>query len=228
MLGKRQFSAVAAALAIVSVSVLAFGALAIDTSASAAPAPAAADAPLAPVMLIVDTDKVLSESKAMKGLQGQAETQQQALQKEFTKKQEDLRSAEAELRKEQGSVPADAFQDKVHAFEKRVGEVQREAASKKQSLEQGFGESLGKVKRALVEVVRDIASERHANMVLQAAPFMIFDPSYDASAEALRRLDQKLPSVQLVLAKVPPPGAAPDVADGSAPAAPAPAPSKKK
>ena len=117
----------------------------------------------------------------------------------------------------------------MHAFEKRVAEVQREAASRKQSLEQGFNESLGKVKRALVEVVRDIASERHANMVLQAAPFMIFDPSYDASADALRRLDQKLPSVQLVLAKVPPPGAA--AADGSLdnlPTAPPASTGKKK
>ncbi len=178
-----------------------------------------------PAMLIVDTEKVLSEAKAMKGLQGQVEGQQQSLQKEFAKKQEDLRSAETELRKEQGSTPNEAFQDKVHAFEKRVAEVQRDAASRKQALEQGFNESLAKVKRALVEVVRDIASERHANMVLQATPFMIFDPSYDASADALRRLDQKVPSVQLVLAKVPPPGA--EAADGTAPA-PAPTTGKKK
>ena len=211
---------------------LAFAVLSVAGSGYAAPAPAAAgsaEAPPAPSLLIVDTEKVLAESKAMKGLQGQVEGQQQALQKEFAKKQEDLRSAEAELRKEQGTIANDAFQDKVHAFEKRVAEVQREAASRKQSLEQGFNESLGKVKRALVEVVRDIASERHANMVLQAAPFMIFDPSYDASADALRRLDQKLPSVQLVLAKVPPPGAA--AADGSLdnlPTAPPASTGKKK
>ena len=211
---------------------LAFAVLSVAGSSYAAPAPAAAgsaEAPPAPSLLIVDTEKVLAESKAMKGLQGQVEGQQQALQKEFAKKQEDLRSAEAELRKEQGTIANDAFQDKVHAFEKRVAEVQREAASRKQSLEQGFNESLGKVKRALVEVVRDIASERHANMVLQAAPFMIFDPSYDASADALRRLDQKLPSVQLVLAKVPPPGAA--AADGSLdnlPTAPPASTGKKK
>lgn len=211
---------------------LAFAVLSVAGSSYAAPAPAAAgsaEVPPAPSMLIVDTEKVLAEAKAMKGLQSQVEGQQQALQKEFAKKQEDLRSAEAELRKEQGTIANDAFQDKVHAFEKRVAEVQREAASRKQSLEQGFNESLGKVKRALVEVVRDIASERHANMVLQAAPFMIFDPSYDASADALRRLDQKLPSVQLVLAKVPPPGAA--AADGSLdnlPTAPPASTGKKK
>ena len=202
---KRQFCAAALAIAVLSIA----------GSSYAAPgqaAPGSAETPLAPVLLIVDTDKVLSEAKAMKGLQSQVEGQQQALQKEFAKKQEDLRSAEVELRKEQGSTPNDAFQDKVHAFEKRVAEVQRDAASRKQSLEQGFNESLGKVKRALVEVVRDIAAERHANMVLQAAPFMIFDPSYDASADALRRLDQKLPSVQLVLAKVSAPSPA---ADGS-------------
>jgi Skp family chaperone for outer membrane proteins len=209
---------------------LAFAVLSVAGSSYAAPAPAAgsAEVPPAPSLLIVDTEKVLAESKAMKGLQSQVEGQQQGLQKEFAKKQEDLRSAEAELRKEQGTIANDAFQDKVHAFEKRVAEVQRDAASRKQSLEQGFNESLGKVKRALVEVVRDIASERHANMVLQAAPFMIFDPSYDASADALRRLDQKLPSVQLVLAKVPPPGAAADGGLDGLPTAPPASTGKKK
>jgi len=210
---KRQFRAAA----------LAFAVLSIAGSSYAAPAPApagSAETPPAPALLVVDTEKVLAEAKAMKGLQSQVEGQQQALQKEFSKKQEDLRTAEAELRKEQGTIANEAFQDKVHAFEKRVADVQREAATRKQSLEQGFNESLAKVKRALVEVVRDIASERHANMVLQAAPFMIFDPSYDASADALRRLDQKLPSVQLVLAKVAPPGAAADGAVDGLPTAP--------
>jgi Skp family chaperone for outer membrane proteins len=181
-------------------------------------------------MLIVNTEKVMSESKAMKGLQGQIEGQQQALQKEFGKKQEDLRSAETELRKEQGSVAADAFQEKVKTFEKRVAEVQRDASARKQALEQGFNATIDKVKQALVEVVRDIATERHANMVLQASPFLIFDPSYDASADALRRLDQKLPSVQLVLPKVPAGGSASGaIAEGgAAPVAPATAPAKKK
>jgi|HubBroStandDraft_1064217.scaffolds.fasta_scaffold00077_23 outer membrane protein len=187
------------------------------------------EAPQVPAMLIVDTERVLSESKAMKGLQGQIEGQQQALQKEFGKKQDDLRSAETELRKEQGTIATDVFQDKVKAFEKRVAEVQRDAASRKQALEQGFNATIGKVKQALVEVVRDIATERHANMVVQAGPFLIFDPGYDVSADALHRLDQKLPSVQLVLPKVPPPGAAPESADGNTvAAAPAPAPTKKK
>ncbi len=209
---------------------LAFAVLSVAGSSYAAPAPAAAgsaEAPPAPSLLIVDTEKVLGESKAMKGLQSQVEGQQQALQKEFAKKQEDLRSAEADLRKQQGTIANDAFQEKVNAFQKRVAEVQREAASRKQSLEQGFNDSLGKVKRALVEVVRDIASERHANMVVQAAPFMIFDPSYDASADALRRLDQKMPSVQLVLAKVQAPAGGADGADGL-PTAPAPVSTGKK
>jgi outer membrane protein len=215
---KRHFYAAAAAFAVLSVSGVGL--------AVAAGAPAVAlDGPQAPAMLIVNTDKVMADSKAMKGLQGQIEGQQQALQKEFGKKQEDLRSAEADLRKEQGSVAADVFQDKVKAFEKRVAEVQREANLRKQALEQGFNATIDKVKQSLVEVVRDIATERHANMVVQAAPFLIFDPSYDVSADALRRLDQKLPSVQLVVPKVPPAGAAPGE-EGTAAAAPAPA--KKK
>jgi outer membrane protein len=221
MLVKRQLCAAAVAIATLSIAGPSF-------AAPAGQAVAAETSP-APAILIVDTEKVLAEAKAMKGLQGQAEGQQQALQKEFAKKQEDLRSAETELRKEQGTIAADVFQDKVHTFEKRVAEVQREAATKKQSLEGGFKSSLDKVKQALVEVVRDIATERHANMVVQAAPFLIFDPSYDASADALRRLDQKLPSVLLVLAKVPPPGATPEADNGNlAPLTSVPAPAKKK
>jgi outer membrane protein len=217
---KRHFYAAAAAFALLSVS-------GVGVAVAAGAPVAAQDGPQAPAMLIVNTDKVMADSKAMKGLQGQIEGQQQALQKEFGKKQEDLRSSEADLRKEQSSLAADVFQDKVKAFEKRVAEVQREANLRKQALEQGFNATIDKVKQSLVEVVRDIATERHANMVVQAAPFLIFDPSYDVSADALRRLDQKLPSVQLVVPKVPPAGAAAGE-EGTAAVAPAPAPTKKK
>jgi outer membrane protein len=189
-----------------------------------------------PVILIVDTEKVLSECKAMKGLQGQIDTQQQALKKEFGKKQEDLQSADLELRKEQSTAGnSDAFQDKVEAFRKRVAEAQRDAASRKQALSEGVNMSVGKVKQSLIEVVRDIATERHATMVLQSTPFLIFEPAYDVSADALRRLDVKMGSVALVVPKVPAGASVPGTEDASvlgavaaqAPAT-APAPAKKK
>ncbi|HVJ51233.1 MAG TPA: OmpH family outer membrane protein [Aliidongia sp.] len=221
MFRARQLSAIA--VAAVASSFLGTAAWAQAPAAPAGapvtlPPPTAAAKPAGPVpapqIMVVNADGVLGQSKAMKGLQAQLDAQKGAFQKELAKTEDDLQSTKQELTKEQGTMSADAFEEKRHAFEKRFAEAQKETQLKRQSLEQGAQDSLNKVKGALLEIVRDVAEEHHSNLVLQTNVLLIFDPVYDASAEVLKRLDQKMPEVKLVLGKP---------ADGQAvPTAPAP------
>jgi Skp family chaperone for outer membrane proteins len=218
---KRQLRAAAVAFAILSMG-------AIGSAAGQTPSAVAGETA---TMLVVDTEQVLSVSKAVKGVQIQDEAQKQALEKEFSKRQEELRLTEAELRKEQSSLPAEVFQEKARAFEKRVAETQREASLRNQALDEGYRMAISKVKLGLVQVCRDIAAERGVTMVARAELFLVISPaSIDVSADALRRLDLLMPSVQLVIPKPPQPGAAPSAVanDGSAAPPVAAPPAKKK
>ena len=53
----------------------------------------------------------------------------------------------------------------------------------------------------MLEIVKDIAEKRHSNLVLQNNMLLIFDPAYDVSGEVLKRLDERMPEVKLVLGK---------------------------
>lgn len=185
-------------------------------------------APEAPAMLVVNYQQIKFESKALKALKNQVDAQQQALQKEFARKDDDLRATQLELQKEQSTTPTDVFQEKVRAFENRVAEVHRDAAQKKQALEVGAHESESKIDQVLTQIIRDIATERQAGLVLDAATLYVVNPIYDATAEAAHRLDARLATVALVVPKNPLPASAgavpaPD-AQGTPPAAPPAAP----
>jgi Skp family chaperone for outer membrane proteins len=215
MFVSRQFYA--AALAVMAVSI---AGAAPGLAASPAAAPAATAVPLAPVIMIINTQGVMSNAKAMKELQSQLEVQRQAFQKEMAKKETDLQAAKESLVKEQGTLGADAFEEKRHNFEMRVAEGERELKVKRDTLEQSWQQAVAKVQQALFDVVTKLAEERKANLVLQSAQLILYDPSYDGSAEALKRLDQALPDAKLVMLKAP--------ADAGAAAAPVAQTSKKK
>jgi Skp family chaperone for outer membrane proteins len=176
----------------------------------------------APVIMVVDADRILHEAKAMKAIQGALDAQQQSYQKEITQKQNQLQTEKTDLEREQPQLAADVFEEKRHAFEKEVVDMRREVDAKKRALDQAAGDAVDKVKRQLVQIVGGIAQARHANLVLLRSAAIIADPAYDVTPEVQAQLDQSLPSVSLV---VRPPDLSADASAGSPAAA---SPKKKK
>ena len=133
-------------------------------------------------VMVVDADAVMGQSKAIKAIQTQVDAQNQEYTKEFSQKETDLETAGADLERQQRQLTADIFEEKRHALAKRQEEVQRDADTRKRSMQQGAAEAVDKIKRALVEVVQVIAQQRHANLVIQRAGLIYADPSFDATA----------------------------------------------
>lgn len=184
----------------------------------------------APIVMIVDFEGIMAVSKAGKSIQSQLDTQRQTMQKEIGQRENDLRNEEQELQKQRATLPADQFETKARDFQQKVAAYQREAQLRDRALGQGFGEAKQKLQQALAEVVQQLTTERGANLVLYKSQVFLYETSYDASQEALKRLDVKLPAVTVTIPKLsdvagaqPAPAAAP----ATAPAAPA-APAKKK
>jgi outer membrane protein len=222
-------------------AVYAMAALLIGISASAsaqtkpaAPAPtlaAGTNAPPpvpAPIIMIVDFEGIMTVSKAGKSIQSQLDTQRTTMQKEFGQRENDLRTEEQDLQKQRASLAADAFEAKAREFQQKVASYQREAQLRDRALSQGFGEAKQKLQQALAEVVQQLTTERGANLVLYKSQVFLYETSYDASQEALKRLDVKLPAVTVTIPKLsdvaagqPAPAGGQPVAATPAPAAPA-------
>jgi len=182
----------------------------------------------APIIMIVDFDGIMSVSKAGKSIQAQLDQQRTAMQKEFGTRENDLRKEEEDLQKERSTLPADQFETKAREFQQKVATYQREAQLRDRALGQGFGEAKQKLQQALAEVVQQLTNERGANLVLYKSQVFLYETAYDASQEALKRLDAKLPSVTVTIPKPSEVAGAQPAQSAAQPAAAPAAPAKKK
>src|SRR6185437_1999546 len=127
----------------------------------------AATAALAPakslVVLVVDTQKVVQESKAGQAVRAQMQERMARYQKGISKQDEEFKTAQAELSRQRSILAQDAFAAKVKEFEGRVGEARQKAQEELKSLSDGERTAYNKIELAMLQVVADIAKERHAN-----------------------------------------------------------------
>jgi len=182
----------------------------------------AADPPPAQsiVVVVVDTQRVLEESKAGKTIQSQMQQQVSTYQKNISKQDQDLSAAQQDLQRQQAILAQDAFALKVKEFDQRVNEARKRAQEAQQNLSESQRAAIGKVEYAMLQVVADLAKERGANLVLNKSTVVMFD-----SDEVIKRLDDKLPAVTVSFDR-PPANATP--AGAATPAKPAANTPKKK
>ncbi|BBK37331.1 hypothetical protein STAQ_24090 [Allostella sp. ATCC 35155] len=162
-------------------------------------APAAAQTQPAPIIMIVDVQGVQQGSRAFKNIQAQMQTHRQTFQKEISDQEAQLRSAEQELQRQRTILSPDAFAQKQREFQERVSGVQRNAQSRRRQLEEGFNDAMQQVQRHLLQVVSKLAEERGATIVLPKTLVVLVDKRYDASDEALKRLDAAVTQVSVKL-----------------------------
>jgi len=174
-------------------------AAALSLSTPLATAPAAAQSQPAPIIMIVDIQGVQQGSRAFKNIQAQMQTHRQSFQKEIGDQEAQLRTAEQELQRQRTILSPDAFAQRQREFQERVGNVQRNAQSRRRQLEEGFNEAMQQVQRQLLQIVSKLAEERGATIVLPKSLVVLVDKRYDASDEALKRLDAALTQVSVKL-----------------------------
>ncbi len=155
----------------------------------------------APVVAVVDVQRVMQESIASKAIQKTIESQRDAYQKEIQALEDKLQSAENELRKQQTVLAADAFAAKRRDFEKQVADVQRTVQTRKRSLDTAFNDAMGQVQKVMLDNVQAIADERGVNMVVPRNLLVLFSSNLDVTDAVLERLNKQLPSVTVTVPK---------------------------
>lgn len=197
--------------ALVGAVALATGAL-IPLSANAQQAQPAPQAPQAqppgpgatakaPIIVVVDVQKILQDSTASKGIQQAVESQRDIYQKEISALEDKLRNGEAELRKQQTVLSPDAFANKRRDFEKQVADVQRTVQNRKRALDTALNEAMGQVQKNMVDIIADVARGQSANLVLARHQVVLVDTQLDVTDIVLERLNKKLPTVAVSIPK---------------------------
>ncbi len=155
----------------------------------------------APVIAVIDVQKIMQESNASKSISKAFETLRDTYQKEISALEDKLRKGEDELRKQQTVLAPDALANKRRDFEKQVAEVQKTVQTRKRVLETTLNEAMAVVHKTMVEVVADISRERGANLVLARQQFVLVDTQLDVTDSVMERVNKKLPQVALNIPK---------------------------
>ncbi|MDB5407536.1 MAG: hypothetical protein JWL84_2448 [Rhodospirillales bacterium] len=196
--------------------------------APATPPAAAVQAPPAPTLIVLDFERILQDSKAGKSLAQQLQQRAATFQKSFQQLEAELNTDQQTLARQQSILAQDAFSAKVRDLQRRADEVHEKEAQANAALNQGRNDGILQIQQKIKPILDDIMKERGANVVLtRSAVMVIADDRFDVTEEALKRLDERLPILNVNVAE---PAASSAAAPKSAAPAPAPAaaPAKKK
>ncbi len=153
----------------------------------------------APVIAVINMQRILRESTAVRSLQQQLDEQRSAYQGEIRQKEEGLRATEQELARQRSVLSAEAFATKRRELEQQVTTLQREIQERKRSLDKGFSDGMSEVQQALVTIVTEIAADNDVDIVLAKASVVLVRPEMEITEEALSRLNDELPSLRLTV-----------------------------
>ena len=149
------------------------------------------------VIAILDMERILSESQAAKDLREEIDKQRQVHQTRLSEQENALRAADQELARQRAVLSAEAFAAKRKELQDQAMGLQQEFLARQKEMEELFGKGIVQVRNALAEVAKEIADERGINLILLKATIILASRELDITEEALRRLDERLPSVDL-------------------------------
>ena len=178
-------------------------ALVVICCAIEAPRLASAQEPSAaapqPTILVVDYRQVLQDAAATQTVQAALDSVRATYQEEFLALEQELRQIEQRLMEDRGTLGPEQMAERRAEFEQRVAEAQSEARNRLIALDRAQARAMEQVQAVLLDVIAEIAEERGANIVLGKSQIVLVDSVLDVSVEALRRLDERLPSVDVTV-----------------------------
>lgn len=172
----------------------------------------------APVIITVDVQQILRDSLVAKDVQAQMDQRTDRYTKEVTDQENELQRTQEELEKERSTLAPDDFNTKMRDFQRRYDTLDNRVQATRQGLQQSYNDAMTKVENTALQIISDIAAERKANLVVAKAAVLFEAPELDITQEVIKRLDVKLPQVQLTTPQIAPnAGVTPPPSDVMAP-----------
>jgi Skp family chaperone for outer membrane proteins len=144
---------------------------------------------------VVNVAKIMRDSKAAVSVRSQLQAKQKSFQAELDTKEKALLAEDQALVKQKDSADKAGFEKKVKDFREKAAGEQRAVQTKKAALDKAFAAALESIQKNVLDVVKQVATEKKLNLVLSSTQVLYSDAALDITDEVLKRLDGKLPSV---------------------------------
>lgn len=157
------------------------------------------------VVGVIDFQRVVKESAAGRSVRDQMDTRRTTLQKEIKSIRQELETARSAFSTREPGLSEAEFNAKRQAMRKRVGELQGIVQSRKREMDAMFNYGMGQIDIALIAILKELAEERGINLILNAGRgrglVLFAEKRIVITDEALRRLNARLPTVELTAAE---------------------------
>lgn len=160
---------------------------------TAVAAPAFAETSIA----VVNMQALMNDSKAAVAIAEQVKTKKKSLQANLDTKEKSFNAEKQALVKSRSSTSKEAFEQKVKEFESKAIKAQQEIQEKNAQMMKATDEALGEVQTNIIDITKQIASEKKLALVMTTNQVVYSDRALDITEEVMKRLNDKLPTVKL-------------------------------
>ncbi len=146
---------------------------------------------------ILDVEKIVKESSAMRDIQAKVSKKQDEYQKEVTKKQDELEAEQKRIEGKRNVLSKEAFEKESRSFEKKVDDLKTFVDKKQNSLKKASLDSMSKVNDKIKDIIADISKEKELDVIIPAAQTLYYKDDLDISDEVLKRLNKKITKIDV-------------------------------
>lgn len=155
--------------------------------------------PPVPSIAIIDVDKVMRESLAVKSARTQIDEIAGNLQEQIAKEEEAMRSEEQQLQQQRAILTPEVYSERRQSLQERAATLQQRARSLRQTLDRGMAQTMQRIQLVLFDEVGKLAEEIGVNLVLPRSQIVVAFDSFDISDEALKHLNERLSEIEMSL-----------------------------
>jgi outer membrane protein len=194
-------SRVPTSLAVAALAVLVgFG----NSAMAAAPGNPPTQAVPQPKILVIDRKAILERSAVGQAIGQQAQTYWQQAQVQLKGEASALKAQGQALQQQLAILAADVKAKKVRDFEVQQANFQQKVQQKQGMIQGGVLQAQSQMENALGPILKGIMLERGANMLLDRNAVIYSTVDVDVTQTAIQRLNQKMPTVKVTPAPLPP------------------------
>lgn len=150
---------------------------------------------------VIDIQGVLKSSVAARSIRPQINQLKQKYQKKFRKAEGILRKLKQDLQRERAVLP-EGYPERLKAFQRRVRETQREIQTVNRMVDRAFANSMRQVNQTLRDITMEVAKERLLQFVVPKRGLIFYDKQFDITKVVSKRLNKRLPKVQVIMPKI--------------------------
>ena len=152
-------------------------------------------------VLVVDTDRILSECTACRSastqIQGQVQSARTRAQTLESQLRTEATSLESQVKALGTRQPDAALQQKIAAFQTKQQQARTELANRETQIQSIQAHVQQQIGARTVQIAEQIRARRQASVVMAKQALMAAEASADVTGEVLAALNQQLPSVSV-------------------------------